>query len=148
MWQMLVSAVRIFSKETHWTYVNLSTRGLFSQIFLWLCRPVTARSVRLQAGHGPFGGRHRQPHHSSNPQPRCQQQIPRHLHHPVYTGHNHSLLCSLIFYRAAVLFFFFPYQLTNCALSNFSLPLFVICILMCQGKCHCVFISDLTAFIL
>lgn len=54
---------------------------------LYVVRSVSARRHGLQAGHRPSGGRHRQPHHSGDPQPRRQQPISRHLHHPVHAGH-------------------------------------------------------------
>ena len=41
----------------------------FDLFICLLTRPVTARGLRLQAGHGPAGGRHRQPHNRSDPQP-------------------------------------------------------------------------------
>lgn len=50
-------------------------------------RSVSACGHRLQTGHRSSGGRHCQSDHSSDPQPRCQQQISRHLQHPVHTGH-------------------------------------------------------------
>lgn len=75
----------------------LSLLSLLFLCFFSVIRPVTTCGLRLQAGHGPFRGGHWQPYHRSNPQPWCQQQIPRHLHHPVHTGHylsqpsNHSV---------------------------------------------------------
>lgn len=55
--------------------------------FSLFIRSVSACGHRLQTGHRSSGGRHCQSDHSSDPQPRCQQQISRHLQHPVHTGH-------------------------------------------------------------
>lgn len=55
--------------------------------FSLFVRSVSACGHRLQTGHRSSGGRHCQSDHSSDPQPRCQQQISRHLQHPVHTGH-------------------------------------------------------------
>lgn len=57
-----------------------------NQPSLLVARSLATCRHGLQAGHRSSGGRNRQPHHCGDTQPRRQQQISRHLHHPVHAG--------------------------------------------------------------